>query len=440
MVIHMHTPKDSLVCYDNVMEAYLSTSTVLPILAIGQQAPKFLYRLFPEFSAELLKTEMPPPLDLVAKCRKKLNSLALTLEMPTIKPIQPESAGEDGAIEVWVYVWCRAFPSHDIREHIYRLEQLLKVLQRYKVPEFSKQLQLYSDVMETCYKFGSAFLAVVFFESIESLLIRAQSSVFSWYLLAISSHQNKFSLQKSPRKLFEKSVESKKRIAGEAFANYQAYFRTCTQPYQQRSFLTEAMKGIICEEIKIGFGLEQCPECESSQKLGVLLSLIQHEVSIYSQRLKITCASCNAELGLSFRVRIGRPVVFSNDKSVYWQKQFALMRLDELKEKLKSMGVEREGRKVIELSTLREKEAVFWNLVCCFSVVKLPYDLFVPYKKLERNSMLREKERRGELEKVGSKEHEVWFDKFKQIRNLALCSDSGTQTDSCQYSPAHLCK
>eukprot|EP00826_Nyctotherus_ovalis_P022502 TRINITY_DN17430_c0_g1_i3.p1 TRINITY_DN17430_c0_g1~~TRINITY_DN17430_c0_g1_i3.p1 ORF type:complete len:136 (+),score=32.85 TRINITY_DN17430_c0_g1_i3:78-485(+) len=126
------------------------------------------------------------------------------------------------------------------------------------------------------------------------------------------------------------------------------------------------------------------------------------------------------------KVRVGRPTIYSLSTSVFWEHEVKILPIRELKEAVERLC---EGRKLLELWTLRNKEMVFWNAVWYFTVHKLPYDLFLPYQTITRKSIVVENLGTKSKNKHNADEDGMWFDQFKQVRGFALCADSETQTD-----------
>lgn len=103
-------------------------------------------------------------------------------------------------------------------------------------------------------------------------------------------------------------------------------------------------------------------------------------------------------------------------------------------EMIEKIQYTKNGKQFIELAALRKEEALFWNIIAGFRTWNLPYDLFLPYKSLERKSLLLQRRKirsKNNLNTNAQTENEApWFDQFKQIRVLALCTDKEVQTDT----------
>ncbi len=118
---------------------------------------------------------------------------------------------------------------------------------------------------------------------------------------------------------------------------------------------------------------------------------------------------------------------------MFWEGEFTLLRIDQLTESISKLGVLHRGLQIIDFVALRRDECTFWNVVLCCRVWGLPYDLFLPYKEFSRKSVLQPRklarERTASRLNVGQERENPWFDQFKQIRVMALCTEREAQTD-----------
>lgn len=413
----------------NVMGEYIESNTVLPLMFINSVGANsgYYYRFLPELSDKLLSSSantQPPP-DLLGSAEAKLQALKFLKEPPAKCKAAVDDSDEDLVIRLWLSLWCRVFASHDIKEHKYRLTQLLDVLSLWQTKSIEQRIDTHSEIMKTCNELGSARLAIYFFDSIKSIEVRSHASVFNHYLAAISSGETAKPLHESLRSSRQHTFEESKATPKDSYLDYQTYFRSCRQPFQQRTFLTEKMGSVISEEVKLGVLVEDCPRCSSPDEHMILDST--------KVPLRL-CSLCNTKLNTKLKIRVGRPIIYVQEHSLVWEGEVEAMGVKELEEALESVCEVREGFRVIGLHTMRNVDAVFWNLIWHFTVNKLPYDLFLPYQITTRKSLVIANSKISM--KVGGKSHSnadkdgVWFEQFKQVRAFALCEDVGTQTDS----------
>ena len=427
----MAKPDEVLANRKNVVEGYLNNNSVLPLMlthGVGETSG-YYYRFISEFVPDLLEAaNATPPSNLILDCENKLRALKFIPEIETqlseVKPAPPPTMLEK-AIETWIELWCKTFPCYEIQEHQYRLDQLLEVLPLYQRKDLNSLIEINARIMNTCYHFGSARLAVRFFDSILAATIKSHYSVFSVYLAAIGSNETAYPLNENHRLpkggySLEKFEEAKiKPEESGSFMDYQTYFKSCLQPFQQRTFLTEKIGHVVSEEVKIGFAVEKCAKCDKQMPSGE------------SKSEPVKCDQCGEELKSKLRIRIGRPIIYAKGASVFWEEEFSTLKINYLFDAVQKMGVNRCSRSIIDLNSLRKDETVFWNIIWYCRLYGLPYDLFLPYKAATRKSLLLQKKliKDKPSGKVGEKDT-VWFDQFKQIRVFALCTDKDVQTDN----------
>ena len=170
----------------DTLEIYLNNNTVLELMPDAQDG-KFIYQCIPEFAPDLFKLHLDEPLNFIKILEIELEGCSFNIESIPKKKLLPSE--KDDAIELWIYLWCAIFSSYEDREQPYRLLQLIEVFKNYDDPNIRNHINICSKVMETCLLYGSAKLALNFFETINISLISSDSSVFNWYLFAIKSNE-----------------------------------------------------------------------------------------------------------------------------------------------------------------------------------------------------------------------------------------------------------
>jgi len=306
------------------------------------------------------------------------------VELPLLRV---EVSIKDKAIEMWMMLWCFIFSSHDKCEHIYRLDELVQVLNEYTCTDINRLIDIYNRIIETCYKFGSARLTIIFFDRIKQPIISSHPSILKWYMLSIT-----------------KTLEEDKNHNNSPIIEY-------SQKFQERSFLTHRIQGIQYEEVKIGIGLHKCEKCD---KVTPDRECLDKKVDTFE------CIHCNAQLVAEIRVRIGRPILHT--KSI-WQEQYLLYPLDTIKKDITSD---------ISLISLRNNQQLFWNIIWYCQRFKLPYDLFIPYKSTLKASIPACRKPVRMNTGIGFALPLVenqWLDNFKQAKVLMFCNEKETQTD-----------
>lgn len=447
-IIKMPKPSETILNRKVVLEAYLKNNTILPLMlthGVGETSG-YYYRFIPEFCPELLEISNTSlvPANKIADCENKLKELKFIPEIELYKPAiipsisqSPKLTKEDKTIELWIRLWCKTFACHEIQEHQYRLDQLLEILALYQRKDLLHLLEIYTEIMKVCYRFGSARLALRFYDNINSPILKSHPNLFSLYLAAISAEESGYPLRENyrmPKSHSEKFEEAKlKPEDSGTFLDYPTYFKSCLQPYHLRTFLTHTTGHVVSEEIKLGFFTGKCKACgfEGPQK-----SFEKGNENFDEVR----CAQCDGILNCRIRARIGRPVIYAKEGSVYWQEEFELYNLDSLLEAVNKMGAIVHGENILDFKTLRLSEVIFWNLIWHFSLFKLPYDWFLPYKEDSRKSLLIQRklvrEKTAARLNITPEKENLWLDQFKQIRAFALCTDSETQTDTAPSSPS----
>ena len=421
-------PKPNILIEDKkeVMKRYLKSSTVLPLMFISSvgESSGYYYRFLPELSEELLNYPMAiePPPDLIASIEAKLQTFKFLNKPYSERKAPAEDLDESQIIKLWLSLWCKVFIAHDIKEHSYRLTQLLDILPLWQTKNSELKTAVYREIIKTCYELGSARLAVVFFDNVKSVEMRLRASVLCYYLDAISSGETAKPLHEDIRLCKENVFEGAKPVP--KTIDYQTYFQACKEPFTQRTFLTEKMGNVISEEVKLGVLLEECKECNEEDD-----KIILDNVKV-PQRF---CSKCKKELHKKLKIRVGRPIIYAQGQSIFWEEKVKTMSIKEVEEAIEGISEVRNGHKILNFSSIRRKEEVFWNLIWHFSVHKLPYDLFLPYKITTRRSLVIENlkiaMKGGEKVNSNLDKDNTWYDQFKQVRAFALCTDNGTQTN-----------
>jgi len=391
-----------------VLNCYLSKSTVLPLSQNkeNKELHTFSYKFFPELVPELLKTRVEEAQDLVKMCEEELgkSNLIANCFLHEKKYLNVTYASK--VIKLWLYLWCKVLPSQDIYEHDYRLSQLIHVLSLYDEHRVTELVRIYSLIIQACFKYSSARLAILFFESIEMPVVSSNAEVFNWYLAALNSRETAYPLHKH-----QSSEESKNNNS----LDYQLYFKSCQQAFRQRSFLVEDTERAITEEVKFGFGFVACENCKEITMHGLPKD---KAISIY------TCPKCSSKLNCKLRVRIGRPVIYLNPKDSCWQGEFPLITTEVLENELNNIE---------SLNVLREKQEFFWSFIWHFKFHDLPYDLFLPYKEANKRTVLnrrtQSRKKTGVLFNKNKVKDNAWLDQFRQVRTLVFCTDTEAQTE-----------
>ncbi len=277
-VAKMSKPDDALVNKTNVIESYLKAHSLLPLMLThgSGDTSGYYYRFLAEFVPGLFAAvKADPAPDLVSTCETKLRQLPANgppyvPEIHGSNPPRPAHTGrEDAVIQLWINLWCRMMPCHEVAEHNYRLEQLQEVLPLYQRKDPAHLVEIHRRIMDTCFRFASARLAIKFFDNINSVSVRANPPVLSMYLAAISSGETAQPIyERSNLSKFASSTEkskeennSSKRETPAATMDYQSYFRACTQAFRPRTFLLEASGEVVAEEIKMAHVLPKCDKC-----------------------------------------------------------------------------------------------------------------------------------------------------------------------------------
>lgn len=381
------------------------------MIALSQSSSKFCYTFVPTFSEELFECPVKELEDFVGKCEVIFEELKFAKRYFECEKVMHVLKNDDLAIEMWITLWCMTFPYHEIYEHDYRLNQLLETLHRYKIRDESKLSELYTNTMQTCHTFGSARLATVLFASLKSAGARSSFPVLSVYLAAVASGQSAQPL----RCVFKPFAEEVK----DCSLDYSVYFSSCQQSFSQRTFLTPEIEYVVSEEVKLGFGLDDCSQCNTSANLS----------SVVQKNLPVLCEKCKAELSPRLKVRVGRPITLLKDKPSFWQHDFSILTPKELTQSLCALAESKQRLRVLNVDLLRNREELFWNVVWHCQVHELPYDLFLPYKRIGKESVVWKKQERKEMGvKFETALENAWADQFKHIRIMALCNDKVSQT------------
>ena len=363
------------------------------------------------------------PHDLIKSCENQLMAMKLTKDCLNNEERVVSPNNEDLVIEMWIKLWCKVFPYHEIQEQRYRLNQLMEVLFRNPEWKTNDRINIFTEIMKITYTFGSVRLVIMLFNSIKSNTVRSNSSILDIYLAALSSKE----INKPFFEVFKSNIDTEKNTPlkpAKKLMDYSIYFASCLKPFNQRSFLTKQIQYVISEEVKLGFGLEKCPKCDATY---TFLS------SANKKSLPICCTNCQTPLTAKLRVRIGRPIIFIKDESIFWEKEFNITPINDLLESLEKLSQSCYGLKVIDLRLLREEEEL-WIIIWYCQLYNLPYDLFIPYKIITRSSVVMTKghtrERTGVRFNQSQESDNSWYYQFKQIRVFALCNDELTQTDN----------
>ncbi len=263
-IVKMSRPDEALVSKTNVVESYLKAQTLLPIkLSNGAgDTSGYYYRFIAEMLPNLFSAVKPEPAaNLLSDCEEKLKQLHYVPEIEgtaaATAGTKPVHAGkEDRMMQLWIVLWCRTMPCHDIHEQNYRLEQLLDVLALYQRKDINHLVEIHRQIMDTCLRFCSARLAIKFYDSINSIMVRASPAILSLYVAAISACE-------TAQPVYDRHCSSAQdaKCRPEATMDYQSYFRACMQPFRQRTFLLESTGEVVAEEIKMAHVLPKCEKC-----------------------------------------------------------------------------------------------------------------------------------------------------------------------------------
>jgi len=412
----MSKPGEFIECRENVIKAYLKCNTVLPLIfidSVGENSG-YYYRFIPELSTDLLNcsTNVRMAEDLLGIVEEKLKRMKFIKELPLRNEVKIIDQDEDQIIKLWLSLWWKTFSSHGFKEHHYRLTQLLDLLSRWQTKSMEQRIEVYSDIIRTCHEQGSERLTVTFFNSITSIEIRSNAVILCYYLQAISSNNTTKTLFEVARSFNKNIFEETKSVS---LVDSRDTAQSDRRPFRQRTFLSEKIGNVISEEIKLGIFIEDCERCKKPDEEIIL----NHEKIPHRQ-----CKKCKEKLNTKLKIRIGRPIIYFQDQPLYWEENVNIIPIEELSRAIESMWKENNS---LELHTLRNNETIFWNIIWHFTIQRLPYDLFLPYRIEARRSLVVENSR-GVIDKLDK--DGIWFDQFKQVRTFVLCKDSETQTDS----------
>eukprot|EP00826_Nyctotherus_ovalis_P018611 TRINITY_DN1558_c0_g2_i6.p1 TRINITY_DN1558_c0_g2~~TRINITY_DN1558_c0_g2_i6.p1 ORF type:complete len:416 (+),score=79.39 TRINITY_DN1558_c0_g2_i6:590-1837(+) len=400
-----------------VLETYLNDRTVLELIPDVDNG-RYFYQSIPKFAPVLLTPSHKPLENLVAKAESKLERMAF--RQTRLPLCETELTMRDKAIEMWVTLWCGALQFHDPCEHYCRLLQLTQVLAEYECSALDRLVGMYSRILQACASYGSSRLVILFFDGIKRPGIASHPLVFKWYLRAITSSSNSQCLPRPtafacPRIL----EESKGRPSVESKAAKQ---------FQQRSILTQEIKHVACEEVKIGLRVLECPQCE---KKTPDIRYLGEETDTF------LCEHCGAQLTGEIRVRVGRTILGKKREST-WQQEYLTLPLDTIEREIRAWTGH---AKSFGLDMLRESQQLFWNVVWYCQVFKFPYDLFIPYKSVLKTSLpVQKKPVRNPTKKAFTltPEKNQWAEDFKKVRVLEFCHEEGVQTEFEPESPTLL--
>ena len=353
---------------DIVIKSYLSQSTVFPLIesqAVNETIV-YNYQFLPEFCPKLLDSCVEIAENYLSKCDEEFMNIENFTFYLIHENIREVSSLKTKVIATWLVFWCKLLLHQNPYEHDYRLNQLLSVLVQYDETHIEELVKTYSEIIESCYNFGSPHLTITFFDAITQPFVSSHPSVFNWYLKAIN-----FSEPDQPFKKNDKECKNNSQATNESIY-HQLYLSSSFQLFDQRTFLTAETHNVISEEIKFGYELDKCAQCKN---------LPEEKTPSKGTTNILQCPICENTLFGKFKVRLGRPVIYTKSESTFWEKKLNIIPIEELYSTVINFDN-------IDLDTLRNMEVVFWNIIFYFNVFGLPYDLFMPYKKVDRISML----------------------------------------------------
>ena len=279
-VVKLPKVNEAIVNKKTVVESYLQSQSTFPIMLTHGSGDTwgYYYRFIPELVPGLYEgIEIEQPVNLVADCEQKFKELHYAIDIDTSEPRLPHISKPDKFILSWLILWRKVFICHEAVEHQYRLDQLFEVLGMYQRKDLRHLVELYKELIEVCYTFGSARLAVKFYENINSIAVKGSSAVMDTFMLAIMSGENSMPLHSvgyhanghtestiEETKFKPASSEGTPNIVTNdpiPYMDYQTYFKSCLHPFKQRTFLLERLGEVVAEEIKIAYVPEKCPKC-----------------------------------------------------------------------------------------------------------------------------------------------------------------------------------
>lgn len=288
----------------------------------------------------------------------------------------------------WIGLWCATLWYQAPEEQLFRLEQLFDALEKMRDHEWHLPLEMFQLIMQSCLNYGSPEMVIKIYKSLPTFNVRANGGVCSIYFNAVNLLQQvKQNKKAEPPKRLLSQMPSKLQEASDGFVKIVndkkaeiAYYKEKAKFFKERTFCMREEQFIMGDKVQISVDGNQCSKCGIDLKYD---EIEKYATASWTNEpfFELKCYKCTQPADLQMKIRIGQKFSDKNGQT-FIEIPATLMIPQQLKEMIEKLVLQANNKVKIDVPQIRSfYKSIFWNAIWHFSRMRLPYDLFLPYKK-----------------------------------------------------------
>ncbi len=393
----MSLPKDCIGDGKEVIDSYYETKQINPLEICMRESGRcgYYYHFLPEFNPNCFARLKPEHVatDLIDLCEqnvRKISYLPSTMIQPGADGTRRGEFDEEQCVYLaWLGLWCASLWYQMPEEQSFRLDQLLDVLARMQEKSWHMPIEMFQLIMQSCLNYGAPEMVITVYQRLHSFNVRANGGICSIYFKAISLTQANKAAQgpikrilTTAPKMSSSVLSADIRPPGDTLDPACTFYKDKTRLFKERTFLMGEEQNILGDKVLIYADGNTCSSCGAELRYEDIAKGAKQPTEP-GAGMELFCIKCGQAIFPQMKLRIGKCFAFGGSKlPTYMEQAATLMVPQQFKEMIEKLALQASSRVKIDVPKIRSfYKSIFWNAIWHFTRLRLPYDLFLPYKK-----------------------------------------------------------
>lgn len=351
--------------------------------SIISKSGRYVYSLLPEFNPSYFADLSPSHVarNLLTQGERHLIEIA-SLTDASASPNAPELTEDQLTHLAWTGLWCASLWYQLPEELPFRLEQLLEVVGLLKDTQHCLSKDFFLLIMQSCMSYGTPEMVVKVYKAIQDLGIGTNGRICAIYFKAILNMKKEKNVKEHTASIKEMlAADSKSKKFHERKGLWRLdveshRYREKTSAFKPRTFCTGSELFVLGDKAYILADQIACPSCSLEERYDDAIRRVNKEGAM-------VCRRCRKDFLPHVSYQIGTQYVHTGGKAKTCVKaETMLVTPKQLKEFVEALTLRATNRVKIDVASMRAHyPKIILNSIWLFKRKKLPYDLFLPYKK-----------------------------------------------------------
>jgi len=369
---------------EDILNSYNESKTFIPFTIITTESNKegYRYKFIPDFNNFCFARLHPEnvAVNLISRSEGHIKKIAYLSESIGESIRDPELTEDQLICLSWASLWCASLWYQLPEEQFFRLEQLLEVIGILKEKHYLFTKDLFLFIIQSCMNYGPPEMVIKVYTAMKSLDIKVDGRICSIYFEAILNARKGKGLMKHTASI--KDIITAIPTASNAKKEptkldmESVRYKEMTKSFKPRTFCMSNEQFVIGDRIYILGDQIVCSSCNAEEKFDEVLKNLDKEGNVL-------CKKCKKTYIPHIRYQIGTRYAYCEQKvKTFVKSETMLISPKKLKEFVEALALRTTNRVKIDVATMRiHYPQIILNCIWHFKRKKLPYDLFLPYKK-----------------------------------------------------------